>query len=107
MRKIIVPALAAFSLGVVATPAAAETVTVAVPFADLDLSSVAGRATLEGRIAAAAEKICGKAEVRDVHDGVDQQRCAQATRTSVSVQIARATGDRRVLAANSNTTPRR
>lgn len=105
MRKIIVPALAALSLAAFSTPASAETITIAVPYGDLDLSSAAGIATLEGRIAAAAEKICGKPEVRDVHDGVDQRRCAQATRSSVSVEIARATGNRLVLAVNS--TPRR
>jgi len=107
MRTIIISALAALSLAVIATPASAETTTIAVPYGDLNLSSAAGMATLEGRIAAAAEKVCGKPEVRDIHDGVDQRRCAQAARSSVSVEIARATGNRRVLAANSRSTPRR
>lgn len=93
MRKfIITSALTALSLAVVATPVSAETQSVAVRYADLDLSNSAGLAALEGRIAAAARQICGKAEVRDVRDGADQQRCIRETQASVSVEIARLTG---------------
>jgi UrcA family protein len=54
MRKfIITSALSALSLVAIATPVSAETQSVAVKYADLDLTSQAGMATLEGRIAAA------------------------------------------------------
>lgn len=93
MRKfVIVPALAALSLAAFATPASAETQSVSVTYADLDLDSPAGMAALESRIEAAAKKICGRTEVRNVHDGADQQRCVQQTQASVSVEIARLTG---------------
>jgi UrcA family protein len=93
MRKfIITTALTALSLVAIATPASAETQSVSVKYADLDLSSPAGMGALEGRIEAAARKICGRTEVRNVHDGADQQRCIQQTQTSVSVEIARLTG---------------
>ena len=92
MRKITTIALAALSLAAFSTPASAETRSVAVQYADLDLDSPAGMAALEGRIAAAAERICGKAQVRNVHDGADQQRCIRETQASVSVELARLTG---------------
>ena len=92
MRKFIVPALAALSLAAFSTPASAETQSVAVQYADLNLDSPAGMAALEGRIQAAAQRICGKAQVRNVHDGADQQRCIRETQASVSVEIARLTG---------------
>lgn len=100
MRKfIITSALTALSLVALSTPASAETRSVSVQYADLDLSSPAGMATLEGRIAAAARTICGRAEVRSVHDGADQQRCIRQTQASVSVELARLTG-RQELAIN-------
>ena len=93
MRKfIIVPALAALSLAAFSTPASAETQSVAVQYADLNLDSPAGMAALEGRIQAAAQRICGKAQVRNVHDGADQQRCIRETQASVSIELARLTG---------------
>lgn len=104
MRKITVSALAALSLAVLATPAAAETRTITVPYADLDLSVPAGMATLQHRVDAAAREICGKAEVRSIADTADQKKCMQQTQASVTIEIARVTGNRAVLALNS---PRR
>jgi UrcA family protein len=98
MRNIPVLALAAFSLAVAAIPAWAETRSVTVQYADLDLASPEGMATLQGRIDAAAKKICGRAEVRDPRDGLDQKRCMAETRGSVSVEIARVTRTRPALA---------
>ena len=92
MRKITIAALAALSLAAFSTPASAESRSVAVQYADLDLDSPAGMAALEGRIQAAAQRICGKAQVRNVHDGADQQRCIRETQASVSVELARLTG---------------
>ena len=102
MRKfIITSALTALSLVALSAPASAETQSVKVTYADLDLSSQAGMATLEGRIHAAAKKICGKIEVRKVGDGSAHQRCMDETQASASVEIARVTGNRAVLALNS------
>jgi len=100
MQKIIVSALAALSLGFAATPASAETTSVKVPYADLDLTSAAGQAELSSRIETASRKICGKTEVRNVHDGADQQRCVRETQASVSLEIARITGTKPALALN-------
>ncbi len=101
MQKIIISALAALSLAAIATPASAETQSVKVAYADLNLSSQAGMAALESRIHAAAKKICGKVEVRQVGDGAAHQRCMDETQASASVEIARVTGNRAVLALNS------
>lgn len=100
MRRIIVPALAALSLTVLAAPVSAEKVAVPVQYADLNLDNAAGMATLEGRIQAAAKRICGKTEVRKVHDGDDQQRCMRETQASVSFELARLIGPRPALALN-------
>lgn len=92
MRKIIVPALTAVSLAVITSPVSAESKSVAVQYADLDLANPAGRATLESRIKAAAKNICGRAEVRRVRDGTDQQNCLREARASVSGEVTRLAG---------------
>src|SRR5690606_5095384 len=97
MQKITIAALAALSLATFSSPASAETTSVSVPYADLDLTKPAGVAALEGRIAAAAKQICGKVEVRRVGDGADHQRCLRETAASVRVELAKLTG-KRVLA---------
>lgn len=101
MRKITVSALAALSLAAIATPALAEPISITVPYSDLDLSSPAGMATLQSRLDAAAKRICGKAEVRSVSDAADHESCVRQTQASVSIEIARVTGNRNVLALNS------
>jgi UrcA family protein len=94
MCKIIVTTLAGLSLVAFAIPASAETRSVAVQYADLDLESSAGMVALESRIQAAVQKICGKAQVRNVHDGADQERCMRETQSRVSLELARLTGKR-------------
>jgi UrcA family protein len=100
MHKIIVPALAALSLAVLPTSAPAQTTSVAVPIADLDLSTEAGRATLESRIAAAKARICGTVEVRKVREGADRQKCLEETEASVRAEIARVTARDATLASS-------
>lgn len=100
MRQIIVPVLAALSLAVLSTPAAAETVSIAVPYGDLDLSTSKGMATLDGRIEAATARICGRPDARRVRDGADHERCLRETQASVRLELARLTGNRGVLALN-------
>jgi UrcA family protein len=100
MHTIIVPALAAFSLAALSTPLAAQTTSVVVPIADLDLTTSAGKATLESRIEAAKARICGSVEVRQVRDGADRQRCLEETDASVRVELARLTAKDTTLAVN-------
>ncbi|MEO7551140.1 MAG: UrcA family protein [Croceibacterium sp.] len=100
MRNITLSALAAFSLASLTTPAAAEPVSIVVPYGDLNLANAAGMATLNGRIEAAAGRICGKPEVRNLLDGADHQKCMRETHSSVTIEIARVTGNPRVLALN-------
>ena len=104
MRNIIVPALAALSLAAFTTPVSAQTTSVTVPIADLDLSTEAGKATLESRIAAATARICGQVEVRKVREGADRQQCREQTEASVHLEIARLTASDPTLALNA---PRR
>lgn len=107
MRTIIFTALTALALVANAAPAAAETRSISVSYEDLDLSSPSGIATLHGRIQTAAKKVCGRAEVREIADGLDQQRCMAAVSRSTSVQIARAAGGQPMLALNTARAPGR
>ena len=98
MQKIIAPALAALALAALAAPALAQTTSVVVPIADLNLSTEAGRAALEGRIEAAKARICGTVEVRKIREGSDRQQCLEETEASVRVEIARLTAGSTTLA---------
>ena len=100
MRNITLSALTALSMVVLANPALAETSSISVPFGDLDLSSPGGMQTLDGRINAAAGRICGTVKVRSVSDGTEHARCMQQTHASVAIQVARLSGNARVLALN-------
>lgn len=98
MRKfIITSALTALSLAVIATPASAETTSVEVRFADLNLSNPAGMAVLERRVDRAIERVCGH-DSRPLYKVVAQQQCAQEAKASASEQIARITGVQPTLA---------
>jgi UrcA family protein len=66
MRKLVVPAFAALSLATFAQPATAEQVVVKVAYADLDLASPSGVATLQARIAGAVKTACAKPDLRDL-----------------------------------------
>lgn len=94
-------ALAALSMIATTAPAAAETQIIKVSYEDLDLTRPSGLAALNGRIHAAAKKICSRADVRKVLDGKDQRRCMQVVRSSTAIQIAQATNAQPVLALNS------
>jgi UrcA family protein len=100
MHKLITSTVAALSLGTFATPALAEAVTVTVPYADLDFSSATGIATLNGRIEAAAKRICGSADIRNMHDVSDQQRCLHEAQDAAGKQVALLRGSAQLLAFN-------
>ena len=88
--------LAAAALGAAtafATPAAAEqAASVAVRYADLDLSTSAGQAQLERRINTAARSACGMDEgtIGTRLTSREAQRCYAQAKTRMSEQIAAA-----------------
>ncbi|MFW2831167.1 UrcA family protein [Sphingomonas sp. ID0503] len=67
---------AAFSVPFMpATAHAAETTSVRVSYADLNLSSKAGLLTLERRLRTAATRVCGTAPMRDLHEISAHRAC--------------------------------
>ncbi len=104
MRTITAFTLAACSIAIFSTPAAAkteaETVSIEIPYGDLNLATAAGMETLNGRISAAAKRICGRANLRNFVDTADHGQCMQETHRSARVFIARITGNRAVLSLN-------
>jgi UrcA family protein len=91
MHKIIVPALAALALAGLPTPAAAqtETVSVEVPYRDLDLSTASGVETLQLRITRAVARVCGPMEMRPFFKVETRNRCIRAANASADAQVAR------------------
>ena len=72
------------------TPAAvqAETLSVAVPFGDLDLTKDAGRQTLDARLERAARKVCGGvAPARDLAQMQNYRACLSGARTAYQAQV--------------------
>ena len=100
MRKIIIPALAALSVAAFTAPASAETRSVAVVVADLDLTTRSGMEELEGRIRGAVARICGRTQTRKVADGLDQKRCVEEATASAWTEVARITRDVPTVALN-------
>lgn len=91
MRKSIVTCLAAMSAaGMIATPATAaeDTVSVVVPYTDLDLSDPAGAATLERRIATAVNVVCEKPAMRDLKAMVAWEECKASARDGALEQLS-------------------
>jgi len=71
-----IPVLAALALAsAVAAPAAAEETSVAVTYADLDLTSPAGAKALEERIDTAVEAVCEKPAMRELKAMVAWEEC--------------------------------
>ena len=84
-----IPVLAALALAsAVAAPAAAEETSVAVTYADLDLTSPAGAKTLEERIDTAVEAVCEKPAIRDLKAMVAWEECKAAARAGVHDQLS-------------------
>jgi len=89
MRNAIVAVLAAASL-VGGTPALAadETVSVIVPFADLDIAKPAGADALTKRIDAAAEKVCDRPDIRDLKAMVAFEECKSEALAGAMEQLS-------------------
>ncbi len=77
MRKSIVTVLAAAAFAGLATPAAAaeDTISVVVPYADLDIAARAGVDALTQRLDAAAEKVCHGPDLRNLKAMVAFEEC--------------------------------
>ena len=89
MRKSIVTVLAALTLmGIAATPASAEDVSVNVPYADLDLTGPAGSAKLEARIDAAVDQVCAKPHMRDLKAMTAWERCKETAKIGAMEQLS-------------------
>jgi len=92
MFKLFIHAFAALSLA--ATAHAKEpdvhTVSVTVPYADLDLSSGAGTAILQTRIAGAVKAVCGRPDSRDLHSWSAWQKCRTDAMEGAVQQLASA-----------------
>jgi len=91
MRKSIVTVLAALTAsGMFALPAAAEetTVSVTVPYGDLDLTADAGTATLDERIDAAVKQVCAKPDIRNLKAMIAWEECKSAARDGALEQIS-------------------
>ena len=72
--------------------------TAAVSYADLDLASEDGKATLEARLKGAVRKVCGGYNAKDLADTMDHRACMQeagasAKRASVTLLAAAAAGE--------------
>ena len=93
LMRFVLPALA---LGL-AVPAVAETVTVSVPYGDLDLTKPTGRQTLDDRLDRAARKGCGGvvtarvlSEIQAYRSCVDQARADYEEQVQIALSTANA-----------------
>lgn len=67
---------------------------IAVSFADLDLGSHAGLRTLEGRVHAAASRLCVQAGRKSLERQLAERRCMSAAMSSGQAGIDRAVAQR-------------
>lgn len=96
-------ALISFAALFIAPPAAAETISVKVSYAGLDLNSTAGVAEFDRRISRAVKTICGDADRTYLRN--EHRRCTREANASGSTQkdrviaLVRLANDRQQLAA--------
>jgi UrcA family protein len=69
-------------------PALADTQSIPVSFAGLDLTSPAGQATLNRRIGYAVRTICGTPDIRDLAATTAARECTKATMAQTQPRIA-------------------
>lgn len=82
--------LAAAGLVLTSAPALASDRSVEVRYDDLDLSSDNGASTLQQRVKRAVQKVCGRADIRNITEMQDMQRCRNeaSARSSRDVALA-------------------
>ena len=98
MLKPILFAAAALASAITASPVFARPVTPdvrVVSYADLDLSSAAGRTRLEHRVQAAVREVCGAAPSFDLARRHAVRQCLTETRATVRLPAAPATAGTR------------
>lgn len=100
MTKFALAAAAAFAAAFTATPALAEDVSVAVPYADLDIATPAGADRLAQRIVVSVDNACEAGPVRNVKVAAMVHACRSAMLANAATQLASKGAD---LAANSLT----
>lgn len=88
MRNIILGAFAALVAAAAVPATAAEPASRTISYADLDLATAHGRATLDRRIAAAVEALCGSYAGAPGWAVPEIDRCRAAARTSAETQLA-------------------
>ena len=88
MFKLFIPALAALSLATTARAEKFDRVSVTVPYADLDLTSDAGAATLQKRLEAAADKACSRAWISESRSSAGRKTCRAEALRDAAKQVA-------------------
>jgi UrcA family protein len=84
LKRIVLPALALAC----AAPALAQPVTLSVPYGDLDLTTDAGRQTLDARLDRATRTVCGgAAPTRDLARIQAWRSCVSTARASTRDQV--------------------
>jgi UrcA family protein len=91
MKKIALSVLAAVLLPGAVQAAEVETVTVAVSYSDLDLTTEAGQEALDARIGAAVKEVCAKpAVIRDLKAMTAWADCRKSAAASAFEQVGAA-----------------
>ena len=95
MKKFVTLAVAAIAVfaalpAQAQTQAAEESFVAFVPYGDLNLASAAGARTLENRIEAAADRICGFTQAPGLAEALRVQSCRDDVLNSARPQVGRA-----------------
>lgn len=84
------PAFAAFSLATAVRAEELNRVSVTVSYADLDVTTDAGAATLHGRIDAGVKEVCSRPSLRELKAVAAWQKCRTDALQSAADRIAEA-----------------
>jgi len=84
---------------IVSTQGNKDVVSVAVPYADLNLANEQGIAALNARIKSAVEKVCGSPDPRELSRTAAARECRDAAIADAMAQVAMVTAPRPVVAA--------
>jgi UrcA family protein len=91
MKKLAFPVLAALLFAGTAQAAEVETVSVIVPYGDLDLTTEAGQAALDSRIDAAVDEVCARPEPMRNLKAIDAWAdCRKGAAASAAEQVGAA-----------------
>lgn len=99
VRALIAAAIVTGSIALATLPAAAEPVSRAVRYADLDLTSQAGRDGLDRRVTNAVRQMCGAMPELALDQRANVRACRTSAQNDARTQVARLIESRRQLAA--------